>query len=86
MTLVFMGWVLLIDAVRTFRGRRSYLPLVLKVVAALSWVTICAAILYAGYTFIPLKGFVVLGSLAILAALCYIAREMHMIRRSNGRQ
>jgi hypothetical protein len=85
LTLVLAGWVVLIDAIRVLRGNRSYMPMLLKALGALIAFAICGALCYAAYTFIPLKGFVVLGILAILGALFYIAREMRMIRQSGER-
>jgi len=86
LALVFTGWAVLIDAIRILRGNRSYMPILLKVLGVVLVLVLCGTLCYAAYTFIPLKGFVVLGTLGVLAALSYIAREMRMIRQSNDRQ
>jgi FtsH-binding integral membrane protein len=86
LTLVLSGWVVLIDAIRTIRGHRSYMRPVLKWIG---WGLVAAGVVAAAcwtYDFIPLKGFVVIGVVGVLIGVFYIVSELRMIRESNDRQ
>jgi hypothetical protein len=81
LTLVLIGWVILIDAFRILSGRRSYTPMLLMILGTLLGLGLCVGLLYWAYTSISIKGFIVLGTLAILAALYCVAREIRLNRQ-----